>query len=70
MENCKIVEFGCILEQGNGGWNFELNKVSWYDKEPKWDLRSWNEDHTVCGKGISISDTALLKLKEYLNEVK
>lgn len=66
---CKIVEFGCILEEGNGGWKVEINKVSWYGKEPGWDIRAWNEDHTKCGKGIRLSDLAITNLQKYLNEV-
>lgn len=64
-----INEVGKVLEEGNGGWNVEINKVSWYGKESGWDIRAWNEDHTKCGKGIRLSDQALMNLRDYLNEV-
>ena len=39
-----------------GKWkNAELNIVSWNGAEPKYDIRSWNEDHTSCSKGIALT---------------
>ena len=38
-----------------GNWALELNIVRWNDGEPKFDIRSWNEDHTKCSKGINLT---------------
>ena len=43
-------ELGVISE---GKYNIELNMVSWNDREPKYDIRSWAPDHSRMGKGIS-----------------
>ncbi len=42
-------------EANEKGWKKELNIVSWNGGEEKYDIRSWNEDHTKMGKGISLS---------------
>ena len=36
-------ELGVISE---GKYNIELNMVSWNDREPKYDIRSWAPDHS------------------------
>lgn len=65
----EIVQKGAVLEQQSKGWNVELNKVSWSGRDPKWDIRPWNEDHSQCGKGITLSETALQNLGKYLQAV-
>ncbi len=49
----EIVEQLGILSQDAKGWRKELNLVSWNDRDAKYDLRSWNPDHTRMGKGIT-----------------
>lgn len=65
----EIKEFGAILEESNNGWKVEVNKVSWFGKDPKWDIRPWNEDHTKCGKGMTLSELAIKSFYEYLKEI-
>lgn len=36
-------------------WAKELNIISWSGKDCVLDIRDWNEDHTVCRKGLSLS---------------
>lgn len=31
-------------------WHKELNLISWYGKEPCFDLRMWKNDHEKIGK--------------------
>lgn len=38
------------------GWTKELNIVKWGENNPKLDIRTWNEDHTRCGKGITLDE--------------
>lgn len=52
----------------NGAWSKELNRISWNGKEPKYDLRDWSENHEKMGKGITLSETELRKLKEVIDE--
>lgn len=54
------------ISQANNGWIKELNYISWNDREPVYDLRSWNEDHTKMGKGITITAGEMEKLKGLL----
>ena len=51
----EIKETFGILSTTPGGWNKEINFVSWNDGEPKYDIRQWKPDHTVMGKGISLT---------------
>ena len=57
------------LSDKNNGWTKELNFISWNEREPVYDIRSWNEDHTKMGKGITISSAELKKLQSLLNEI-
>ena len=34
------------------GWKKQLTYTSWNNREEKFDLRSWNEDHTAMTKGM------------------
>ena len=45
----------------------EVNKVSWNEREPKYDLREWNPDHSRMGKGITLTDEEVETLKAILN---
>lgn len=55
-----------VLSESAKGWTKELNLVSWNDKEPKYDLREWSPDHEKMGKGITLSQAEMAKLKELL----
>jgi hypothetical protein len=61
-----IVEHIGVLSETAKGWKTELNIVSWDGRDPKYDLRSWSENHEKMGKGITLSKTELTKLKEIL----
>ena len=49
------------------GWTRELNLVSWNEREPKYDIRDWNADHTRMSKGISMTEEEMQKLVELFN---
>ena len=63
----EIVEKIGVLSTTDKGWSKELNLVSWNDREPKYDLRDWNENHDKMGKGITLTRDELDKLKETLD---
>lgn len=79
MENKRPVtyritrRFGAI-RQTESGWTRELNMVSWNDMPEKFDIRDWNEEHTKCGRGITLNleeMEALIELaKEGIEEMK
>ncbi len=60
--------FGLISESSKG-WTKELNLVSWNEREPKYDIREWSPDHQKMGKGVTLSDIEMKKLKELLEDV-
>lgn len=60
-------EVGVIGNPTPSGWITQLNLVSWNGKEPKLDIRSWNEDHSRMGKGISLSMEEATELANLLN---
>ena len=51
------------------GWKKQLTYTSWNNHAPKFDIRSWNEDHSSMTKGITLNKEELMKLKEILNTV-
>ena len=57
---------GSISDE-KGGWAKELNIVSWNGNEPKYDIRSWDDSHEKMGKGITLSDDELKRLRDLLN---
>lgn len=63
----EITERIGVLSENAKGWTKELNKVSWNEREPKYDLREWNPDHSRVGKGITLTDEEVETLKAILN---
>lgn len=63
----EITERIGVLSENAKGWTKELNKVSWNEREPKYDLREWNPDHSRMGKGITLTDEEVEALKAILN---
>ena len=62
----EIINHIGILSEGTKGWKKELNRVSWNGSEPKYDLRDWNEDHTLMGKGCTLTEADIRALKDIL----
>ena len=65
-----IEEIGQVGSPTASGWSTRLNLISWNRGRPKLDIRSWNEDMSRMGKGVSFSkedakDLAIL-LNSYL----
>ena len=63
----EITERIGVLSENAKGWTKELNKVSWNDREAKYDLREWNPDHTRMGKGVTLTDEEVETLRKLLN---
>lgn len=60
-------ELGTISE-GSKGWKKELTRVSWNAEEPKYDIRTWDSGHKKMGKGITLTEEELRKLKELIDK--
>ena len=67
--NYEVVDKIGIVSEGNNGWNKELNLISWNDREPVYDLRTWSPDHEKMGKGITLSREELVALKNLLTSI-
>ena len=69
----EIVKSLGIVSQPNIVWIKELNLISWNNREPVFDLRTWDESHERMGKGITLTADDLKNLKvllENLEEIK
>lgn len=64
----EIVEHLGVLSETDKGWKKELNLVSWNDREPKYDLRDWSENHDRMNKGITLTKEEANMLRDILNK--
>lgn len=58
-----------VIGQSLKGWKKELNLVSWNEREPRMDIREWDEEHKRMGKGVTLNKQEFSKLKELINDV-
>ena len=65
----EIVKNIGVISESSKGWKKELNLISWNGREPKYDIRDWDPDHQKMGKGVTLSEGELSKLKELLVEM-
>ncbi len=63
-----VKELGVLSETGNG-WTKEINLVSWNDRDPIYDIRTWSEAKDRMGKGITLGVEELKELKKVLNSL-
>ena len=52
-----------VISQSPKGWTKELNLVSWNGAAPKYDIRDWDPEHEKMGKGVTLTEDELRKLK-------
>lgn len=57
------------LSVAANGWKKELTYTSWNNRDEKFDLRSWNPDHSAMTEGITLTKEEILKLKDILNDI-
>ena len=62
----EIVEHIGVLSESPKGWKKELNIISWNGKPSKYDIRDWAPEHEKMGKGVTLSEEEVEKLKELL----
>ncbi len=65
----KIEESFGVLSESKAGWTMELNKVSWSERPAKYDIRTWSPDHEKMGKGVTLNDEEIKKLRDILNSL-
>ena len=69
MSNYEIQQTLVSLPSENSGWHKELNQISWFGRDPVYDIRDWNEDHSKMGKGTTFTKSELKSFIEKLQEV-
>jgi hypothetical protein len=69
MEKYMVCRTIAILGETNNGFTKELNVVSWNNREPVYDIRTWDADHKKYGKGVTLTTNQILKLKEALDSL-
>ena len=57
-----------IVSNSTKGWKKELTRVSWNGEEPKYDIRTWDEEHDKMGKGVTLSVEELRNLKKLIDD--
>ena len=65
----EIIKSIAVLSTEKNGWTKELNLVSWNDRTPKYDLRTWSRDHQKMGKGVTLSNEEISALKATLADL-
>lgn len=70
---CHIATLSTYLDVDGIRWNTELNIISWNNKAPEYDIRTWNESHTSCHYGVKLSaeeiDNLVDGMKQYYQEI-
>ncbi len=64
----EIVKNIGVISESPKGWTKELNLISWNGRDPKYDIRDWDPEHKKMGKGVTLTEDELKKLKEVLSE--
>ena len=65
----KIIEKYGVISTSSRGWTTEVNIISWNDKPAKIDIRDWSPDHDKMGKGITLTEDEVKKLKEIIGKI-
>lgn len=58
---------GALSKPSPQGWTKELTLVSWNNREPKFDIRLWDEEHENMKKGVTLTLEEMYALKDLLN---
>ena len=62
----EIVDHLLVLSESPKGWAKEINIVRWNSRQPKVDIREWDEFHEKMGKGVTLNKEELKKIKDLL----
>ena len=65
----ELIEKVGVISSGTNGWDKELNLISWNEREPVYDIRTWSPDHTNMGKGVTISVEEAKVIRDMLNKL-
>ena len=65
----EIIEQLGVISEGTKGWKKELNLISWGERDAKYDLRDWDENHEKMTKGLTLNTEEIIKLRDILNRI-
>ena len=65
----EIVEEIAVISENPKGWSKELNRVSWNNAAPKYDIRDWAPNHEKMGKGVTMTQEELNSLRQALQNI-
>ena len=65
----KITKHIGNIKTTGSGWTKELNLVSWNSKEPKYDIRDWDESHIRMTRGITLTEEEFKVLVEIIKKM-
>lgn len=51
----EIIKHIGILSENAKGWSKEISLVIWNDRETKYDIREWSEEHEKLGNGAYLT---------------
>ena len=61
-------EIETLSSSGNGKFETKVCMVSWFGKEPKLDIRTWNTETNEPLKGICLTEEEALQLMDIIKE--
>ncbi len=64
----EITEELGVLSESNNGWKKEFNKISWNERNPKYDIRDWTNEHERMGKGVTLTEEELRELYALISQ--
>lgn len=62
----EIVEHIGVLSETPKGWTKEVNRISWNNAKPKYDIREWDPNHEKMSKGVTFTEEEFEKLRALL----
>lgn len=65
----ELIEKVGVISSGTNGWDKELNLISWNEREPVYDIRTWSPDHAKMGKGVTITLEEAKIIRDMLNKL-
>lgn len=69
LDDTTVDDYGIVAElSSRGKWHIEARILDWGYKKGL-DIRSWNTEHTQCGRGINIKQDDLTLLIPVLQEI-
>ena len=60
----EILEHLGVLSESGGGWQKEVNIISWNGRPAKLDIREWSPEHNRMSNGVTLTADELRALIE------